>query len=124
MRDKEAELAKYFQAHRDDQEEWSEQAEESSVKKPASVVYSVRFSPAELTELRRIAADRQVPLSELIRTSAIRHVREPDSSNVDVSAIRVKFFSQLSFARAGTRGSPPPNKARIEFPGRAAVGSA
>lgn len=99
------ELAKYFQDHRDEDSEWEEIPEQAE-RRPTSVVYSVRFSPGELTELRRVANTRGVSLSELIRSAVIEHVREADDAPVEVGAWRAKFYSRAHPANTGTRGAP------------------
>ncbi len=82
----EKDLARYFQEHKDDPEEWSDQAVEAEVARPPSIVYSVRFSSDELAELRRAAKTRRVTLSELVRTSAVEHVRESRDLQVHAAA--------------------------------------
>jgi len=101
------ELARYFQEHKDDEDEWEEKAEEATVGRAQSIVYSVRFGKDELEELRRAAAARGVTLSELLRTSALEHVRESHQPNIEVaapSARKVLFFSRTPGPRIGTRG--------------------
>jgi len=103
----EKDLARYFQAHKDDDGEWEENAEPASVKPETSVVYSLRIRPSELAELRRAAAQSSISLSELIRAAAIQHVRESEVSGIDIGAGLVKFT--VSDRRSvGTRGTDSP----------------
>ncbi len=96
--------AAYFQRHSGDENEWEDTAEETTVETAPSVVYSFRLRPSELAELRRAAKAQGIALSQLIRTSAIEHVRESDVSTVDVSAAKIKFFTRYLAPNAGTRG--------------------
>ncbi len=102
-----SDLAEYFQQRRDDSDEWHDKAEAAVVERSTSVVYSLRLKPSELTELRRAASTRGVALSELIRTSALQHIRESDVAGPNVSAFRVKFFTRSKAPSAGTKGPPP-----------------
>lgn len=99
-------LAKYFHDHRDDDAEWEEAPEDAVVERSASVVYSLRIGPAELAELRRAASGRGVALSELIRTSALQHIRESEAAGVEVSAPGaplLKFMSPFASRSGGTK---------------------
>lgn len=102
---KDRNLADYFQAHRGDEEEWSEEADTAPPDREPSSVYSLRLRASDLAELRKAAVVRGVSLSELIRTAALAHVRESEIAGVDISAGRVKFFSRDE-RTAGTKGSP------------------
>ena len=115
------ESAAYFQDRRDDEEEWEQQAERHTRRRPTSIVYSVRFSPKELVELRRVANNRRLPLSELIRTSVMQHVREADQPTLEVSALRVKIFSRTEARRVGTRGSAALKSNDFPVPGTVTV---
>ncbi len=109
-----ADLAEHFQQHRDDDDEWDDKAEEAVVEQSSSIVYSLRLKPSELTQLRRAASTRGVALSELIRTSALQHVRESDVATTDVFAVKVKFFTRSKAPSAGTKG-PPPATATLSY---------
>ncbi len=97
--------AEYFQRRRNDPAEWTEDAEKVRARPRGSVVYSVRFSPDELSDLRRLARFRGVTLSELIRSSVVQHARETDQPSVQASAPVLKFYARMSPPRIGTRGS-------------------
>lgn len=106
-RKEEGDLARYFQEHRDDDDEWSAEAEVGTRRQTSLVVYSVRFRPTELSELRRLAASRGLPLSELIRASVLQHVREIESPAIEVyapAADKFRFFGHAQAPRGGTRG--------------------
>lgn len=115
----ERELARYFQEHKDDEEEWSDEAEEATVGRAQSIVYSVRFAKEELEELRRAAASRGITLSELLRTSALEHIRESHQPNIEVAAPlarKILFFSRTPSPRMGTKGG-----STTEFPRHSAA---
>src|SRR5207244_2775930 len=80
MKNESRDLAKYFQAHRDDEGEWQDSAEPAVIGRSPSVVYSLRLAAPELAELRRAANARGLSLSELIRNAALQHVRESNVS--------------------------------------------
>jgi hypothetical protein len=105
--------AAYFRRHSGDDDEWEATAEEATVEKAPSVVYSFRLRPSELAELRRAAKAQGIALSELIRTSVIEHVRESDVSTVEVSAAKIKFFTRYLAPNAGTKG---PSQATATLP--------
>ena len=105
---KTGDLAEYFQKHRDDLDEWEETPEAAVVEKGSSIVYSFRLKPSELAELRRAASVKRIALSELVRTSALQHIRESDVAGVDVSAPKFKFFGRSAPPSAGTKGPHSP----------------
>lgn len=105
--DKEEELARYFQRHRDDGSEWETEPEPGRVIKPLSVVYSVRFTPAELSEIRRAATTRGMSASELIRTSVVNHIRETRDAPGLWSQV-LKYFSKSQPSSGGTKGMAAP----------------
>ena len=80
-------LAGELFAHRDDEAEWSDQAEKLVVSRTPSVVYSVRFNRAEIQELRAAADAQGVSLSGLIRRAVLTHVRESGVPNASVSQV-------------------------------------
>ena len=106
----ERELARYLQEHKDDEEEWEAEPEEAIVAPRPSVVYSVRFSRAELGELRQVAADESITVSELIRTSVFAHIREsraPEAEVVTPFADRLRFITKgLPYRFARTLAAP------------------
>ncbi len=68
--------AEYYQAHKDDPEEWGEP---ESVEKPKNrrlaAMISVRFAPEEEETIRRAASARGESVSHFIRQAAVREAR-------------------------------------------------
>jgi uncharacterized protein (DUF1778 family) len=68
--------AEYYQAHKDDPEEWGEP---ESVEKPKNrrlaAMISVRFAPEEEAAVRQAAATRGESVSHFIRQAALRDAR-------------------------------------------------
>lgn len=71
------------------------------IKENAEVVFSLRFTPSEMSLLRAAAAARGVTLSELVRSGALAQAREaPDGpSERDVALREARQFVQAA-ARA------------------------
>lgn len=65
----ERDLAKELWEHRDDPDEWEEEAEEIEVKPRRSSVVSFRLESEELDEVERAAASSGETLSEYIRNA-------------------------------------------------------
>lgn len=79
----ERELADYFQAHKDDPEEWgdAEPAPEFVRKRRSrdlSMKVTVRFTPAEGELIRSEATRLKLPYSEVVRR-AVQHLVRPTS---------------------------------------------
>lgn len=77
----EQELAEYFQAHKDDPEEWghAEPAPDFVRKRKSrdlSMKITVRFTPAEGALIRTEAARLKLPYSEVVRR-AVQHLVRP-----------------------------------------------
>jgi hypothetical protein len=90
---------------RDEEDQWEDAPEDVVIERPVSVVYSVRFDPTELEEIRREARRRGITLSELIRTSVMTHIRESHEPNVDVAApraLRIQFYQHTPAPRIRT----------------------
>jgi hypothetical protein len=66
-------LALSLERRRGKMSDWSETPSKAKVRKGAGVVFSIRFSPDELEELRRRADEQDVTLSEYIRRAALSH---------------------------------------------------
>ena len=84
----ERELADYFQAHKDDPEEWGEaEPPPEFVRKrksrDLSMKITVRFTPAEGNLIRSEAARLKLPYSEVVRR-AVQHLVRPISLGKDV----------------------------------------
>lgn len=78
----EQELAEYFQAHKDDPEEWgdAESAPEFVRKRKSrdlSMKITVRFTPDEGALIRSEAARLKLPYSEVVRR-AVQHLVRPE----------------------------------------------
>ncbi len=73
QRKTEKELATHFQEHRGDVSTWSTQAAQVEVAKEPAVVFSVRFSPQEIRNLRRQADKRGVTISTYVRDAVLEH---------------------------------------------------
>ena len=83
----ERKLADELFARREDEGEWSDKPEKLRVTRVPSVVYSIRFTRPELEELRNAADAESISLAELIRRSALTHVREADIPNASVTRV-------------------------------------
>ena len=71
----EKELVKEIWAHRDDPEEWSEEAEDIRVQPSRSSVVSFRLPREELTEIEQVRAQTGESLSEFIRGALALRLR-------------------------------------------------
>ncbi len=69
-RDKEKELAEYFERRKDDPGVWSDKAIPVARDKAPTVVFSIRFTKEELRRLQERAREIGVSVSELIRRAA------------------------------------------------------
>ena len=106
--DDEKRLAEELFAGRVDEGEWSDKPERLKVSRTPSVVYSIRFGRSELEELRAVADAEGVSLAELIRRSALTHVREADIPNATVSTVRKGWvLRRPSLSSFGTRNWEP-----------------
>lgn len=76
----EQELADYFQAHKDDEDEWEEAPPPSFAKKrksrELSMKITVRFTPEEGDLIRSEATRLKLPYSEVVRR-AVQHLVRP-----------------------------------------------
>ena len=87
--ERERELAAYFQAHKEDAEEWGEKP--VRVQKPAKVgaVYSLRLTAEELEGLRAIA-DREDQAGVSVPESTGGQSRKAPAHPADCNSSRVK----------------------------------
>jgi len=109
--DDEKRLAEELFAGRVDEGEWSDKPERLKVSRTPSVVYSIRFGRSELEELRAVADAEGVSLAELIRRSALTHVREADIPNATVSTLRKGLVLRWpNFLGISTRNHEPKNR--------------
>ena len=86
----EQELAEYFQAHKDDPEEWglAEPAPGFARKRKSrdlSIKITVRFTPSEGELIRSEASRLKLPYSEVVRR-AVQHLVRPASLGGDVKS--------------------------------------
>ena len=86
----ERELADYFQAHKDDSDEWgdAEPAPEFVRKRKSrdlSMKITVRFAPAEGQLIRSEATRLKLPYSEVVRR-AVQHLVRPTSLGEEVKS--------------------------------------
>ena len=86
--------AEFYQAHKDDPEEW-EDADGSRGRKPRrerlDSIISVRLTPDEEDALRAAAADRGLSLSAFVRGAALR-----DASPAVVHVFGIKTHTRVS----------------------------
>jgi len=103
-------LANELFARREDEGEWSDKPEGLKVSRTPSVVYSIRFSRSELEELRAVADAEGVSLAELVRRSALTHVREADIPNASASTVRKHWVLRWpNLPSVSTRNPEPRN---------------
>lgn len=67
--------AKYYQAHKDDEDEWGEPEQAPPARRRLSVMISARFSPDEASTIRNAAAAADESLSQFIRNAALTRSR-------------------------------------------------
>ena len=91
-RENERNLARQLQEHRDDESQWEDEPEEATVNRPASVVYSVRFAPNEIEEIRRSAAEMGVTPSEFVRRAAFEKIHRIAAPKNYTSAVRLMHW--------------------------------
>jgi hypothetical protein len=108
--------ADYYQAHKDDSEEWGDpQPVQRSRKRRLAAMLSVRFTPEEEDEIRRAAQAKGASVSQFIRETALKEARSGSSKAAAVPISAVFFTSTGSFG--GTSRTLEGN-AVIEVPGR------
>jgi hypothetical protein len=75
----EAERAKYYQAHKDDEDEWGEpeRPPSSFPKRRLASMISVRFSPDEARAIRQAAEAADESLSQFVRMAALQRCQHP-----------------------------------------------
>ena len=77
-----AELASYFEAHKDDVSIWESAPTKIRVRRGGpSTIFSLRLSPKELEELQAAASVRGRNLSDFIRSAALAASRSDDSKD-------------------------------------------
>src|SRR5829696_2193691 len=103
--------ADYYQAHKDDPEEWGEpKPSEMPRKRRLAAMISVRFTPEEEAEIRRVAQSKGNSVSQFIREMALREVRSSSSKapTVPISALSSldRFLRRHEPNTRGQRGDP------------------
>jgi hypothetical protein len=107
--------ADYYQAHKDDPEEWGDpQSAEKPKKRRLAAMISVRFTPEEEEEIRRAAQSNGTSVSQFIRETALKEARPRPSKAPAVPISAVSFTSTSSFG--GTSRTLAGN-AVIDVPG-------
>lgn len=109
------ELSRYFQAHKDDPQEWEAEGE-SAKRKPSGLVFSIRLRPAEANWIRS-AADREgIRISHLIREALFQYVRGVTSSRrptISVATPDRGKFVMTNVELAGTPTEAPTPKREL-----------
>jgi hypothetical protein len=69
--------AAFYQQHKDDPEIWGEPEEDAPPARRGglSATITVRFSPEEVSEIRELAQELDVPYSEIVRRAVRKFVR-------------------------------------------------
>ena len=107
--------ADYYQAHKDDPEEWGEpKPSEMPRKRRLAAMISVRFTPEEEAEIRRVAQSKGNSVSQFIREMALREVR---SSSSKAPTVPISALSSTSTGSFGGTSRTPAGNAVIQVPG-------
>jgi hypothetical protein len=64
-------MAEFYQATRGDKSLWSEKPAKAKIRRPGSIVFSVRLSRSELDEVRKRAEADGLTVSEFVRRAAL-----------------------------------------------------
>ncbi len=77
----EEERAEYYQAHKDDLEEWGEIELPDPGEKPRKIGLRItaRFSPDEAGEINRVVTESGLSYTELVRKAVLAYARKPAS---------------------------------------------
>jgi mobilization protein NikA len=90
--------ADYYQAHKDDPEEWGDpQPAQKSKKRRLAAMISVRFTSEEEDEVRGAALSKGKSVSQFIRETALREARSGSSKATTVPISAIFFTSTGSF---------------------------
>jgi hypothetical protein len=90
--------ADYYQAHKDDPEEWGDpRPVKKSKKRRLAAMISVRFTPEEEDEIRRAALSKGESVSQFIRETALKETRSGSSKAATVPISAIFFTSTGSF---------------------------
>lgn len=79
------ERAEYYEAHKDDPDEWGE-PEPAKPRRRLASMFSVRLAPAELETVRDAAERRGLSVSAFLRMAALNEARAEHPAPVTVQA--------------------------------------
>jgi hypothetical protein len=97
--------AQYYQAHRDDPEDWGEpERPPASPKRRLASMISVRFSPDEADMVRRAAEAADESLSQFVRKAALQRCQHHHYVMVSISGAGGTIIGTP--AASATKGSP------------------
>jgi hypothetical protein len=71
MTDDERERAAFYEAHKDDPDEWGDATPPAKPRRRLASMFSVRLAPAEADLVRREAENRGLSVSAFLRTAAL-----------------------------------------------------
>lgn len=97
-----ADLAEFYDAHRDDKEMWDE-PEPVAKSERLDVTLSVRFTRSEIARIREAAESANVKPTTLIREAALNHVLPVDVKRLSADLDRLAEL--VSDARHSLRSS-------------------
>jgi hypothetical protein len=90
--------ADYYQAHKDDPEEWSDSRPgQRPPKRRLAAMISVRFTPEEEEEIRRAAQSEGKSVSQFIRETSLKQARSSSSKAVTVPISAIPSTSTGSY---------------------------
>lgn len=106
--------AEYFDSHKDDPDEWEEQPAKVQVR-PTTVVFSVRFAPAELEVVRRYARENNARPSAVIRKAVLEFLRGGGKPQPEIG-LHITFpeGQTVSTFQGDALGSAPSSKVVVE----------
>jgi hypothetical protein len=107
MRDREHDAARYLQAHKEDAEEWEEEGEKPSEGRPTSIVFSIRFKPEEMAQIKYLADIEAIRISDLLRQAVHQYISSARRPRITVGAPIGSRFVITNVELAG-----PPTEAR------------
>jgi hypothetical protein len=102
--------AEYYQAHKDDPEEWAEpRVGRKPAKRRLAAMISVRFTPEEEDLVRQAATERGESVSHFVRTAALSQARavKPSMTTPIASTARTWTSSSVSFGTTTNESQIP-----------------
>ena len=123
----EKELQKFYDNKQEDLSLWQDEPVSAQVGKgEGSVVFSLRFSPSELQDLRLQAEAKGMTLSEMIRRAALEwgrnqqlNIEQVRGPSIVASTWRTRLFSKFVLRSASielTQGDVPNNFNCVYYP--------